>query len=161
MLTRLASRIVSICMTVGLVESCASAPPSQPPIRSSTTSNAITDEMIGRRFPAMPLKAVATNPSYGYSAKVPIAVGGGFGEGSHNVYRYLNRLMGPHQQVVHYNRVGTCCEFKTANSPFDGKALLEVYEISYDGAGAPVRLYFNWYDAGAALLPLGLTARPD
>jgi hypothetical protein len=107
----------------------------------------------------MTLTSRATDASYGYSEKKPIPVGGGFGEGGHNAYRYLNSLLGPAGEVVRYKRVGTCCSFKTANSPFGDSALLEVYEIEYEGISKPVRLYFNWYDPGAILIPSGFTAR--
>jgi len=140
-----------------LVLGCAHHAEAPPPIVSSTQSS-ITAEMIGRRFPPMALDSSASEPSYGYSQALPVIVGGGFGEGSRNTYRYLNALLGPAGQTIHYTRVGTCCSFKTPNSPFDGSALLEVYEIGYDGWEAR-RLYFNWYDAGKPLIPVGLTAR--
>lgn len=129
----------------------------RPPIVSSTQSE-ITAEMIGRRFPPSRLKATAKDANYGYSEKMPILVGGGFGKGSENTYRYLNALLGPNAEVVHYTRVGTCCSFKTKNSPFGDTALLEVYEIRFEGVQAK-RLYFNWYDSGKLMIPLGLTAR--
>ena len=66
--------------------------------------------------------------------------------------------MGPAGQEVHYTRIGTCCTFKTPNSPFEGEGLLEVYEITYEG-GKPQRLYFNWYDSADLYIPKGLTAR--
>jgi len=92
--------------------------------------------------------------------KVPIAVGGGFGEGGHNVYRFLNGLAGPKGEVVHYSRVGTCCSFKSADSPFGGRAVLEVYEIQYQGLAKPARLYFNWYGKAHVLVPVGFAAAP-
>jgi hypothetical protein len=60
--------------------------------------------------------------------------------------------------MIKYQRVGTCCPFKSPNSPFDGEALLEVYEITVPGGGQPKRLYFNWYDEGEVLIPVGLSA---
>jgi hypothetical protein len=106
----------------------------------------------------MKLKTVAEDPNYGYSEKMPVPTGGGFGKGSENVYRYLNALLGPNSEPVRYERVGTCCSFKTKNSPFGDEGLLEVFEIRVDG-GQPKRLYFNWYDPGTLMIPVGLTAR--
>ena len=44
-----------------------------------------------------------------------------------------------------YVRIGTCCKFKTDNSPL-GSGLLDQYEVSYDGLVEPVILYLNMYD---------------
>jgi hypothetical protein len=32
-----------------------------------------------------------------------------------------------------------------------------VYELTYEGAAKPVRLYFNWYDEAELFVPAGLT----
>jgi len=106
----------------------------------------------------MLLEATAKDEKYGYSEKMPILVGGGFGKGSGSTYKFLNALLGPKSEVVHYTRIGTCCSFKTKNSPFGDEGLLEVYEIRFEG-GTAKRLYFNWYDSGTPMIPLGLTAR--
>jgi hypothetical protein len=133
-----------------------------PPIESSTTIHAggtvISDQMIGRSRGTMSLNRVATSGSYGYSALAAVKTGGGFGDGADRVYRYLNSLRGPKGEEISYDRVGTCCPFDTPNSPFDGKGILEVYEISYAGLDQPKRLYFDWYDEGELLIPAGLTA---
>src|SRR4051794_1574718 len=131
--------------------------PAQPEITSSSTASGKIDEMIGRRFPPMSLNKHAESADYGYSEKVPVAVGGGFSEGGHNVYRYLNALAGPQGQIIHYTRVGTCCAFKTPDARFDGTGLLEVYEVTYEGLPKPNRLYFNWYGAADPQIPVGLT----
>ncbi len=138
--------------------SSSSSTTNPPPIVSSSHALGVSDEMIGSQYPPMTIKAFAKDPGYGYTEKMPIPVGGGFGEGGHNTYRYLNALAGPRGQRIHYTRVGTCCAFKTPNSPFGGEAPLEVWEITYEG-GKPMRLYFNWYDPGEIAIPAGLTAR--
>jgi hypothetical protein len=123
----------------------------------SARQSGITDEAIGRQYPAMSLKRVATDPNYGVTERRPVTVQGGYGEGAHNVYRFLNALRGPQGEVVHYRRIGSCCEFKTKRSSFDdGKELLEVYEVVFEGARSK-RLYFNWFDDGEALIPAGFT----
>ena len=147
---------LAAAMTLGLA--CSSASSSKQPQILSTTHSGISEESIGQQFGTMKVGKVATDPAYGFSEKMPVSVGGGFGDGAHNVYRYLYSLLGPAGQKVHYDRIGTCCPFKTPNSPFDGEGILEVYEISYDG-GKPARLYFNWYDSGEILIPAGLSGR--
>ncbi len=115
----------------------------------------ITDEMIGRSRGTMHLSRTTADKNYGYSENAPVAVGGGFGTGSDRTYQFLNALRGPNGESLSYTRVGTCCPFKSPKSPFGGEALLEVYEITYSGA-KPRRLYFNWYDEGEVLVPVGL-----
>jgi hypothetical protein len=115
--------------------------------------------MIGRGRGAMKLGRSATDAEYGYSERLPIKVGGGFGSGSERTYQYLNALRGPAGEAVRYDRIGTCCPFKSPSSPFDGEALLEVYAVAIAG-GAPKRLYFNWYDEGEVLVPVGFSAAP-
>src|SRR5438874_2521209 len=112
-----------------LLLSCSStAKNAEPPVLSSTSSTAggivITDEMIGRRRGEMKLSQASTDPSYAFSEHVPVLVGGGFESGSDRIYKYLNALRAPHGEPIKYDRVGTCCPFKSANSPFGGEALL-------------------------------------
>lgn len=141
-----------VVIAAGLV---AAAEKPNPPITSSSTSS-ISDEMIGRRFPPMRLTVAAEDPEYAYSEKLPVAVGGGLGEGAHHTYRFLIALRGPKGEELHYTRIGTCCSFKTPNSPF-GEAPLEVYDIRY-AEEEPRRVYLNWYDSNEPMIPVGLSA---
>lgn len=148
-----------------LLLSCSSAPKSaQPAVLSGISSTAggvlITDEMIGRRRGEMKLSQASTDPSYAFSEQAPVLIGGGFGSGSDRTYKYLNSLRGPNGGPIKYDRIGTCCPFKSANSPFGGEALLDVYQLSIPGVGAPKRIYFNWYETGNVLIPVGLSATP-
>jgi len=115
--------------------------------------------MIGRRRGTMRLAEAASDPNFAYSESAPIRIGGDFAEGGDRTYRYLNSLLGPRGEKVTYRRVGTCCAFKTPNSPIGGEGLLEVYEIT-TGDGAAKRIYFDWYDESRPLIPVGLTALP-
>lgn len=146
-----------VVLMLGFELAGAAAAGAEPPILSTSESN-ISEETIGRRYGMATLGKTATDPAYGYSDKEPVQVGGGFGEGGHNVYRFLNALLGPAGQEVHYTRVGTCCPFKTPNAIIGDEGILEVYEITYEG-GEARRLYFDWYDKGELLVPKGLTAR--
>ncbi len=124
---------------------------------TSSTRGPVSDEVLGQRYPPASLKGPAQDVAYGFTEETPVKVGGGYGGGIESTYRFLNALRGPRGEVVHYVRVGTCCSFKTKNSPF-GEESLEVYEISYEG-GPTKRLYFNWFDKGDLLVPSGLAAR--
>lgn len=134
----------------------------EPQVLSSTAATAdgiaITDEMIGRSRGSMSLSQAARDGRYGYSAAVPVPVGGGLDEGAERTYRFLNALRGPDGTPIKYSRVGTCCPFRTPRSPFGGEAVLEVYQITIVERGETKRLYFDWYDEGDVLIPLGLTA---
>ena len=153
--------LVAASSSCVLLLSCSSVPKNtEPPVISSTSSTVggavITDEMVGRRRGEMKLSESSTDPNYAFSEKSPVGIGGGFESGSDRTYKYLNSLRAPNGQPITYSRVGTCCPFKSANSPFDGEALLEVYELSIPGVAAGKRIYFNWYDTGAVLIPAGL-----
>jgi len=151
--------ITLFLLALGLTPLAAYAQESQKtPLITSSSTTSISEEMIGAKHGHMVLGKNASIDTYGYKPESPVPVGGGFSKGSKNTYRFLNALLGPDGQEVHYTRVGTCCEFKTSNSPFGDSALLEVYEITFEGAKKPSRLYFNWYDPGEVLIPVGLTA---
>jgi hypothetical protein len=160
------SRVVALPIGVAILFGVAcsapqkkpAAPPAGQPQILSNTRSSISEEDIGHQFGVASLTEQAPDPAYARSEKSPVLVGGGFGEGSHNTYRFLNALLGPAGQQVHYTRIGTCCAFKSPNAPFGGEGLLEVYEISYEG-GKPERLYFDWYDSGHLYIPQGLSAR--
>lgn len=128
----------------------------QAPAIISSTRTPVSTETIGRPYGEMTLTQVATDPEYAFTEKHPVMVTGGFGEGGHNVYRFLNALRGPDAKPVHYSRVGTCCPFETKKSPF-GSDLLEVFDVWVEG-GTPRRMYFNWYDDGDILVPVGFSA---
>lgn len=150
-------RMQWVVLMLGFELAGAAAAGAEPPVLS-TSESSVSEETIGRRYGVAKLGKTATDPAYGYSQKEPVRVGGGFGEGGHNVYRFLNALLGPAGQEVRYTRVGTCCAFKTPNAIIGGEGVLEIYEITYEG-GEAKRLYFDWYDTGERLVPEGLTAR--
>lgn len=145
-----------VAVLLGVLGSTISA--QQSAIQSSTRAGGITAEMIGRQHGTMTLKKSATDPQYGFSETSPVRVTGGYDTGSRNTYRYLNSLRGPAGEVVHYERVGTCCAFKTKKAVFGDSELLEVYEVHYEGSVAK-RVYFNWYDDGEPLVLVGFTAK--
>jgi hypothetical protein len=149
----LASCILGSCAT--------SKSPAPDTLSTSTTTDSagtISDEAIGRSKGEMHLSHIAGFSGYGVSQNSPIQIGGGFGEGSTRTYQYLNALRGPHGEPITYRRVGTCCPFKSPNSPFGGEALLEVYQVTSPGLKESKRLYFNWYDEGEVFVPVGFSS---
>jgi hypothetical protein len=151
-----------------LLAACASSPTTTPPQPAPTDTPILSSgTKAGRGYPYgdsamtpyLHLTAIATSPSYGYSAMAAVKVGGGLGEGSRNEQMYLRGLRGPHGEIVEYERAGSCCGFKTPSSELGG--LLDIYTITWRGAEKPLRLYINMYDPGETLVPMGLTARND
>lgn len=161
---RTLAAVICISVTALLSSSCASGNDAKkgPAVLSSTTSttpdgNVISDQMIGSSHGTMLLAAAADDPNYAYTQGAPVQIGGGFGAGSDRTYKYLNSLRGPKGEAIKYDRVGTCCPFKSPNSPFDGEALLEVYQVTLPNGDAR-RVYFDWYTEGRPLVPVGLTS---
>lgn len=116
------------------------------------------DERIGQRFEPLDVKKLATDPRYGRTEQTAVRVGGGLGEGSHRAYGFLNALRGPHGEAVHYRRIGSCCPQPASSSSPEG-GLLDVYEVTYDGAPGPVSLYVDWSREEELLIPAGFLGR--
>ena len=94
--------------------------------------------------------ARAEEDSYGLVPENPVRVGGGpSGERA-----YLGALRSPRGEPVVSRRLGSCCEFQTPHG-FNGMGLLDVYEVTYDGLDAPVRLYLDMYDEEEVRAPAG------
>ncbi len=102
---------------------------------------------------------VATSPTYGYSEKEPILIGGAFDNGVKRSHKYLKALRGPKGEMISYERRGSCCPFETKNSELGG-GLLDAYELTYKGLSQPLVLYINIYDPGELMIPQGLTVSP-
>lgn len=79
-------------------------------------------------------------------------------DGPLNERRFLNALAGPNGEPLSYERLGSCCTFKTKNSPFK-KGLLDRYEVTWEGNATPVILYLNMYDAGPLRVPVNFTLK--
>lgn len=94
-----------------------------------------------------------SDSTYGFTEKNPVKVGG-VGNGPLNERNYLNALTGPNGEKVSYERHGSCCEFKSKNSPF-GMALLDRYAVTYDGKKDTVTIYLNMYDKDKTMAPVG------
>lgn len=93
---------------------------------------------------------------YGTEKEYPINVFYGSSKNdSINVKRFLNALVGPHGESLNYNKVKTCCPFKSSHSDM-GVGLLDQYEITWPNQKTPMLLYFNNYEKGPLLVPVGL-----
>ena len=102
---------------------------------------------------------VSPDETYGYSENNPVRVGGGRSTGLRNQLRYLNALKCPQDQTITYERLGSCCEFRTRQGVImvDNTALLDVYTVTWAGKATPVTLYINMHRGGRLLAPVGFT----
>jgi hypothetical protein len=151
-------RFVS-CMALGLLTvsvACSSSkPPATEPELTSLTAVGGHGSPYGMSDtgPWQPLTKTGGSKDYGYTETDPIKCGNGpAGE-----RRYLNSLRGPQGQVIQYERAGSCCGFDTPNSEIGG--MLDVFNVTWEGAKKPIQLYLNMYDSAELFVPLGMTAR--
>ena len=108
--------------------------------------------------PFTQLSGTATDPSYGLAQGNPIKVGG---LNERNEAEYLNGLRGPQGEPVEYERIGSCCPFKTPNAMIDGIGLLDAFRVTYAGQAQPSILYIDFYDMDSLQAPVGFSARKD
>jgi len=121
------------------------------------TLNKLTAKMIDNN--TFQLEGYSQDSTYGYSASNAIKVGGGE-SGPVNERRFLNALLGPGGETVTYHRIGSCCAVESKNG-FMGMAMLDKYEVKYDGINKPVILYINMDDPGTLKAPLGFTFKRE
>lgn len=107
------------------------------------------------------LTEISTDPTYGFSEKNPVQVGGvDKMEGPLNEIRYLNALAGPNGENVYYYRLGSCCPIKSKNDPFGaGVVMLDNYLLTWEGAKDTVSIYINMYDYGELRALVGFTIK--
>lgn len=105
------------------------------------------------------LTGISEDATYGFSEKNAIKVGdpGADRGGPLNERRFLNALLGPNGESIMYTRKGACCQVKSDNG-FMGYAMLDMYELMYEGLENPIVLYINMYDPSSDLkAPKGFT----
>lgn len=108
---------------------------------------------------AFVLTEFSTDKKYGYDPDYPINV---FYKNTKddkiNQQRFLNALAGPNGEKLVFNKIETCCPFPTKRNEM-GAGFLDVYQITWEGNKNPVRLYFNIYEKGALLVPVGFALK--
>jgi hypothetical protein len=103
------------------------------------------------------LEGISDDSTYGYDQKNTIKVRGS-ASGPTNERRYLNALLGPSNESITYNRLGSCCATPSKNGLMN-YAGLDIYEIKYAGLEKPINLYLNMYDPGILKTPKEFTYR--
>ncbi|SHG89455.1 hypothetical protein SAMN05421866_1467 [Chryseobacterium oranimense] len=100
-------------------------------------------------------QSVATNvfdDTYGYSEKNPVKLGN---LNPANSIEYLSSLTGPNGEEISFDRLGSCCAFKTKNALIGDMGLLDKYRVTYEGKKDTVYLYMNIYDKAELGTPKG------
>jgi len=101
------------------------------------------------------LTEYSSDKKYGYDPDYPINVFfRNVKDEKINQQRFLNALAGPNGEKISFTEMETCCPFPTKRSEL-GAGFLTIYEITWEGQKAPVKLYFNIYEKGALLCPIG------
>jgi len=125
---------------------------------SWTTKKKNTLESLPEVDSILILKGISKNPEYGYSPKHPIKLGV-TSEYTSATYpeKYLQSITGPQGQAIAYERIRSCCFFKTVNrdAAYQNVGVLEVYQVTYEGLTTPKILYLNFFDEGIPLTPQG------
>ncbi len=137
--------LIRICIALIILSSC------------SATKMPVKTQLLDHH--TFLLTEVSTDPTYGFSDKNPIEVGGAENrEGPLNERRFLNALAGPNGESVNYYREGSCCPVKS-KSGFMGMAMLDIYRVSWENSKDTLTIYINMYDYGALKAPLGFSIK--
>ncbi|UOK42272.1 MULTISPECIES: 2-dehydro-3-deoxyphosphooctonate aldolase [Flavobacterium] len=104
---------------------------------------------------AFQLKEYTDSKKYAYNQDYPINIGV-IQEKNEDQYigYFFNAITGPNGEKVTYEKVETCCPFPTKYNKIGG-GLLSIYEVKWEGQNKPVRLYFNIYERGKIMCPVG------
>ena len=140
---------LSIALLAILLTSCGAK---QPTILSSSTN---PTERATSREPFLDIIEMAPNKKYALSGEYPVMVGE---KSVANQRRYIASLAGPNGEELTFHRRGSCCPYESENGMM-GSALVDVYEVMYEGLKEPILLYISFYDEGPLYIPYGFTKR--
>jgi hypothetical protein len=105
---------------------------------------------------AFVLQGYSKEKRYGTEKSYPINVFYGTSKNDTlNVQRFMKALVGPHGEHLRYTKIKTCCPFTSKHSDM-GVGLLDQYEVTWPNQKKPMLLYFNNYEKGELLVPVGL-----
>lgn len=105
------------------------------------------------------LTEYADSKKYGYDQDYPINLGPSSAANENKFATYFfNGVEGPNGEKITFEKIDTCCPFPTKNDKMGG-GLLSIYEVKWQGQEKPVKLYFNIYERGKVLCPIGFTIK--
>ncbi len=141
--------LISTFIIMMLLSSCGTK---KPTILGSSTNPTTTslDHM-----PFFDITEYSKDEDYGITGENPVKVG----EMSVSYQRrYLASLAGPNGEVLQFHRRGSCCPYNSKNGLM-GSALVDVYEVTYEGLKKPILIYISFYDYEKLYIPKGFTKR--
>lgn len=160
-------KIRMLFVLIGVLTFSCKAPPSKfdrdYPEYTSEKNTVDTYKMVNDS--TIYLGMTAANKGYGRSPENPIFVGvTNHHEGGKNRLRFLNALEMEDGTSVEYERIKSCCPFKTLNSKTIGAdqkfGLLDVWIVYPVGRKEEAdTLYINAYDQGQPMVPKGYKSR--
>lgn len=109
--------------------------------KCNDTTSSVTHSIIK-------LTEKSTDKTYGFTSENPIKSGTGPNGGPANQRAYMDLLRDAQGNPVKYERLGSCCSYKSENG-FLGLATLDRYEITYKnekGKKKKVVIYLSFYD---------------
>ena len=132
----------------------AGGPSSSSSVRDvSLTGSAFSGETTTNAVPALSTASsrcgVSSDVTYGVSVENPVRVGGEEWRGPARELKFIDALRGPQGQGSRY------CFLGVAPAP-DRKTFVDVYEFSYTGLSAPLRIFVDEYHFAARKAPRGL-----
>jgi tetratricopeptide (TPR) repeat protein len=113
----------------------------------------------GELHPVLWLTKTSGSRMYGFSDKDPIKVGNAPDGGPANERAYLELLRDAKGNPVQYEKIGSCCGYKSDNAP-KGMALLDKYQMSFlndAGEQRTVYVYLSFYDYEEPQILYGFT----
>lgn len=105
--------------------------------------------------PFMDVTKMAPDKKYALTGENPVMVGE---KSVANQRRYIASLAGPNGEELTFHRRGSCCPYESKEAIM-GSALVDIYEVTYEGAKEPILLYISFYDDGPLYIPYGFTKR--
>lgn len=97
---------------------------------------------------------IATDKKYGYHTDFPINIGvASLTSENYFIKLFFNGITDPEGNAVNFEKIDTCCPFPSANSKV-GAGLLHRYKVTFKD-GTTKELFFNIYEKGAIMCPVG------
>ena len=126
-------------------------------ISAQDTTSKIVTKTEAKVYEITELNNTSDNEKYGFSSGMPVKVGTGPKGGPANQRAYLDLLRDPNGNSIAYERLGSCCGYKSENG-FLGYAMLDRYELAFkdeNGKMKKVVVYISFYDYEEPLILKG------
>lgn len=142
-----------LLMLLSIISSCVSTKSTLKNVDDNAPNLRLTSENT------FVINQYSKDKKYGYDEDYPINI---FYKSSKddiiNQQRFLNALAGPNGEKITYKKIESCCPFPTKKSEM-GAGFLDIYELTWEGQTAPIKLYLNIYEKGVLMVPVGLSLK--